>query len=236
MKTNFKTELYPRLTMLTAEVQKTAGWYRANQDYSAEGRATRMQDAAKRLNYSANIADLRLAAQTLQDTVEAKYTAARTRLYPKASNPTEQLAAELAAQRVLARDINEKNAGDLLKELGATPARGIVVGELKVRGVLPQSVLDAFEGEAAPELQDAENRITAAGTAARLVEEQLQALENTIANPASSEGVDTDALNHVANFLEAYFSEDLGTEGPLTFQPIKTDKSYDIDPAPATDN
>lgn len=234
-KTNFR-QLSQRLATLASEINKTAEWHHKNPTYSAEGKSMHMQSAAKRLNYGANIADIRLAAQTFQDSVNAKYTEARARLYPAAANPTEQLAAELAAQRVLARDITEENAGDLLKELGATPARGIVVGELKARGVLPQSVLEAFEVEAAPELQNAEHTLTAAATTARLVEEQLAALENTIQNPALVDGFDIGGLTQVGNYLDGYFSEPLDTEGPLTFQGIKSEAVYSTDPTQTKEN
>ena len=230
----------PQLTFLSAEMDKAITWFAKNPDYSDEGKRNHLKRVADQHGYTAALSKLRKAAAALPEAVAKEQAGEYAKVYPKAKDSTETLAAEMATQRYLQREDLTKTDGDnnnlaalqaVFKEMGPSPARTMLFEEMQARGITNAELMRGCEAEENPALRNAQYTANAAETTARLVNEQLDDLETSLQNPRMSTAGDTMKLDQIKNYLVNYFSDDMETDSHITFEKLRPAPAFNT-PAP----
>lgn len=152
-------EVEAQIKQLHGSVSQVAGWYRDSGDYTPEGRAAKYAAALddKRFNYRGKAQQLSQLIDNLTPAAQAKVAQARAKVMPVAKDPTEQLAAELQAQRLMNRPgLKQTDIMKLVREADPSPGLTLAVEEWQARGQLGEDFTEATLSAKSPEYEQAQ--------------------------------------------------------------------------------
>lgn len=124
-------------------------------DYSAEGQKKLWQSHSER--FAKAVAQLHVMTDELAELSQDNVAKVRESLFPVAVDPIEKLAAEMEAQRILARG-TFNDATELfpyVKSTEPSPARTIVLEELEARGLAKSEYIEGALRDGSAEYQKA---------------------------------------------------------------------------------
>lgn len=171
------SEIEAQINQLHQGVSKIASWYRTNADhYTPEGikakYAAAIQD--RRYNYQDKAQQLAHLVDNLVPAAQAQAAKTRSEVMPSAKDATEQLAAEMRAQRLLARPgLKPNDIADLIRESEPSPGLTLAVEEWQARGMLPEELAEAALTEKSPAYREAQTNSTRAHQMAGFLRQRL---------------------------------------------------------------
>lgn len=136
------TTLYARTGLLLDVATRSAVFLSRNDELTPQGRLARLNEYATRYGWADAADGIRQAVAAARAAAEGWTTAAVAEHMPTADTDAAQVAAELAAARLLARGEGGELAADLLK-LPASPGRTIALEELQARGAVTRATIAA---------------------------------------------------------------------------------------------
>lgn len=154
-------DIEAQIDQLHNSVTKIAGWYHNSGDYTPEGRASKYAAALddQRFNYRGKAAALSQLINNLAPAAQAKAAKVRDGLLPVAKDPTEQLAAELQAQRLMGRATEQSDIMNLVEQSDPSPGLTLAIEEWQARGQLKDEYADAVLMSKSPEYQAAQTEV-----------------------------------------------------------------------------
>lgn len=168
-------------------------------DYTKEGLAKRYQDTVKRQKLDARIAKLRDQVGQWQAGARSASASAIEAAYPAAGDPTEQLSAEMAVQRILSRPgFDDDAAREVIQNMPASPVRTLLSQELAARGMVSSEMQQAMLQANDEEYSQAVTRQQQAEALTHTALGQLEFLESLAGDhtvkPDALQGLDVSSL------------------------------------------
>ena len=168
-------------------------------DYTKEGLAKRYQETVKRQKLDARIAKLRDQVGQWQAGARSASASAIEAAYPTAGDPTEQLSAEMAVQRILSRPgFDDDAAREVIQNMPASPVRTLLSQELAARGMVSSEMQQAMLQANDEEYAQAVTRQQQAEALTHTALGQLEFLESLAGDhtvkPDALQGLDVSSL------------------------------------------
>lgn len=168
-------------------------------DYTKEGLAKRYQETVKRQKLDARIAKLRDQVGQWQAGARSASASAIEAAYPTAGDPTEQLSAEMAVQRILSRPgFDDDAAREVIQNMSASPVRTLLSQELAARGMVSSEMQQAMLQANDEEYAQAVTRQQQAEALTHTALGQLEFLESLAGDhtvkPDALQGLDVSSL------------------------------------------
>lgn len=163
-------------------------------DYTREGAQKAFKTWLYQYDVPGKLSDARHDVQAWRDSAQRQADKARAKLYPKANDATEQLAAELAVSRIMGRgNFDRESLLQQFDTLGTTATRTLLIEESIARGVISSEEIEGYSKQTNDEYRTLVNQAQKAATLANMVDKQLDFVErksaNMYAQPAATESV-----------------------------------------------
>ena len=147
-------------------------------DYTREGAQKAFKNWLYQNDVPGKLIDARHDVQAWRDSAQRQADKARAKLYPKANDATEQLAAELAVSRIMGRGNFDRES--LLRQfdtLGTTATRTLLIEESIARGIISQDAVEGYTKQTNEDYYQLTKQAQKAAALARSVEHQIDYLE-----------------------------------------------------------
>lgn len=223
------SQIETQINNLHAGVSKVAGYYRNNRaDFSADGLQRRYEKAVadKRFDYQGKAQRLANLVDNLEPAAQAQAATARAKVAPTAADSTEQLAAEMQAQRLLSRPgIDATTITTLIRDTEPSPGLTLAIDEWQARGLLDADTAEAALVAKSPEYSEAK---TAAGRATQMAGFLRQRLNKATEQMTTTTPVETQYVPSVDAALKRGWNDTITVDEVPddVFDDVKVDPAY----------
>lgn len=148
---------------LAEAVNSVINWYAENPEYSQEGRRAGVQRTlqAANMGYPAAVAALEEAVDAYRDAATEQLEAEIAIAWPRPKTSTDTLAAELEAQRLLARGKDAMTVIAVIRDTAPSAGRTIYAEEAVARGFIERDTLEATAAMQNPEITTGRKELAA---------------------------------------------------------------------------
>lgn len=220
------TAIEDQINQLHNGVSKVAKHYHDSEHYTPDGRVEKFAGVMddQRYNYRGRADKLRSVIGQIQPSLQERAATARAQALPNPTDPTERLAAEMEAQRIMARDgMNALKLTGMMQSTGVTPGMAVAAAEYIAQGKLDPGTLDAVLETHSPELAQANKDLRMAPTFINQLETRLDNATKQMSNTAP---VDTRRQVPLAEIIGDHVSAAEIDVPAGAFEPVPVDPVF----------